>query len=164
MKDKLKILIVIGIVVGILSAIIPFARIFNDIIGNRIYFRGILLGSILVCIGSATVLQGYHKAVVSAVGFGAISLFITSTLNLIHTDLIKTENYFWWTIYVSSVSLLVIILIKVFGVYIIRFYYVAVKKYGVLKVYIIIIYNAISKKYKACLSKLSRGYRSLKEQ
>jgi peptidoglycan/LPS O-acetylase OafA/YrhL len=145
MKDRLKILIVIGVVVGVFSAIIPFARIFSETIENRIYFRGILLGFILVCTGSAAVLQGYYKGIVISVGCGAISLLIASTLNLIYTELIKTENYFFWTIYVCGGSLLIMILIKAFGVYVIKLYYV------------------IFKKYKACWNKLYLGYRLLKE-
>lgn len=146
MIHKLKILIVIGVVVGIFSATIPFSDIFSDKLENIIYFRGILLGFICVCVGSAAVLQNYLKAIIISVGCGAVSLLMTSTLNLIHTDLIRTENYFFWTIYFSGSVLLFILLIKATGVYFIKLYY------------------AVSKIYKACLNKLLHGYRSLRER
>jgi len=147
-RDNLKILIVIGVVVGLFSTTIPFTSIFNgelEYIEDIIYFRGILLGFILVSIGSAAVLQGYHKIITIAIGCGGISLFIASTFNLIFDDLISTSNYFKVAFFASGGSLLVIILIKAFGVYFIRLYYV------------------FSKKYKACWNRLSHGWRLLKE-
>lgn len=147
MKENLKILIVLGIFIGLFSTTIPFTSIFiNELeyIEDIIYFRGILLGFILVGIGSAAVLQGYHKIITVSITCGGISLFITSSFNLIFDDLIITSNYFKVAFIASGLSLLVIILIKAYGVYFIRLYY------------------AFSKKYKACWNKLYRGFRLLK--
>lgn len=131
MKSRLKILIPIAAIIGLFSVIVPFSDIFSgdlEYIEDMIYWRGILLSIILFCIGSAAVLQSYFKIIVITIGFGTISLLITSSVNLFLKDSMNTENYFWFTIYSIGITLLIIMLIKFFGVQIIGFQKSVVKK------------------------------------
>lgn len=141
MKVNHEILIVIGIVVGFFSAVIPFATIFSEELEDIIYFRGILLGFIFVSVGSAALLNGYYKIITISIGCGIVAVFIASSFNLMFDELINTYNYFKIAFLVFSISLLIVISIKVFGVYFIKLYY------------------TFQKNIKACWNKLSRGYR-----
>lgn len=141
MKVNHEILIVIGIVVGFFSAVIPFTTIFSEELEDIIYFRGILLGFIFVGVGSAALLNEYYKIITISISSGIVSVFISSSFNLMFDGLINTYHYFNLAFLVSSISLFILISIKVFGVYLIKLYY------------------TFQKNIKACWNKLSRGYR-----
>lgn len=107
--------LVIGIAIILFSAIIPFSDIFSEDIEDIIYFRGILIGILLISLGSAAILRGCLQNLAIALGGGIASLLFMSTLNLIFDKLIATQNYFYWTFVVTFSSFLIIITLRLWS-------------------------------------------------
>jgi peptidoglycan/LPS O-acetylase OafA/YrhL len=104
MKKIATIFVVIGLFLGLFSAIVPYADIFSAKWENRIYFRGILLGFLLISFSAALIENRYIQDAIISLGSGIMSLLFISTLNLLidtpQDDIIKTEFYFTATFWI----------------------------------------------------------------
>jgi peptidoglycan/LPS O-acetylase OafA/YrhL len=104
MKKIATIFVFIGLFLGLFSAIVPYADIFSVKWENRIYFRGILLGFLLISFSAALIENRYIQDAIIALGSGIMSLLFISTLNLLidtpQADIIKTEFYFTATFWI----------------------------------------------------------------
>jgi len=104
MKKIATIFVVIGLFLGLFSAIVPYADIFSVKWENRIYFRGILLGFLLISFSAALIENRYIQDAIIALGSGIMSLLFISTLNLLidtpQDNIIKTEFYFTATFWI----------------------------------------------------------------
>lgn len=94
MNKKSIIGIIVGLLIGIYSATIPFIFKNNSELGTIIYFRGIILGFLIISISSAVSLKRPYKIIFKGISGALLILIIISTLNLIFDDFIKTYWYF----------------------------------------------------------------------
>ena len=112
MKKTGLILIPLGLFIILFSAIIPYSDIWGNIIENRIYFRGILLGGLITSIGCAAITRE-NKIVSSlmiSLGGGFFALLFMSTYNLICDTCISTYWYFLVTFIVSLGGFIIILI------------------------------------------------------
>jgi hypothetical protein len=109
MTEKILITIPIGLFMILFSAAIPFVSIFSADVEDIIYFRGILLGSLLLGLGGAWLTQGYVfiNCMVKSITSGIFSLLFISTYNLIADNLIPTKMYFSLTFIIVFFSVLI---------------------------------------------------------
>lgn len=115
MKLKGQILLVIGIMIGVFSIIIPFSEHFTKEICNIIYFRGILLSGILICIFGAANLKGIYQNIVMSCGSGLVALILMSTYNLFCDVCMNTYNYYLWTFIIVGVVLIILITLELWS-------------------------------------------------
>lgn len=104
-------ILILGIFVAVFAAVIPFIDYWEEI-EDIIYFRGILFGLFLICIGSAATLKNYYQNAVISLGSGVLALLIMSTLNLLIDDIIDTYNYFKLTFIITVLSFTVITILR----------------------------------------------------
>lgn len=103
MNKKSIIGIIVGLLIGIYSATIPFIFRNNSELGTIIYFRGIVLGFLIISISSAVSIQQPYRTIVNGITGGLLTLIIISTLNLIFDGLIRT---YWYFISVFAITFL----------------------------------------------------------
>ena len=126
MNKLADILKVIGGVILVFSAVITFKITALDNIvymtnegesiplDDIIYFRGLLLGSIFILVGSAiTTKRVWTQNMLLALGAGDFLVLIASIHNLIFDSIVNLDFYFDMAVYGSAGSLLVIILARI---------------------------------------------------
>lgn len=107
-----------GLAIGFYSALIPFNDWFdNDVWEDRLYFRGVLLGFLLVSIGSAILVKDkFIRSGIVLLGSCIFSLIFISTLNLLIDDpvseRIMTENYFRFSFISGFVVFVILIILR----------------------------------------------------
>jgi hypothetical protein len=119
-------LILIGLLLGLYSSTIPFKDWFSKTWENRIFLRGMLLGFLLVSIGSAAIVKNlYLQNGIIALGVGIFSLLFISTLNLLidnpDDDFIKTEYYFSITFWVIGILFAILTILRLWLIKLLRF-------------------------------------------
>jgi hypothetical protein len=113
-KKRASIALLIGALIAVFSVTFVFKTNLPIVIENRIYFRGILLGSILMISGSAVILNKdvLISSILYSLASGNLALIIISTLNLIYDKLIDLYKYFDWTFGIVLITLLILIIIR----------------------------------------------------
>ena len=112
MKNKLEIIFTIGLIIGFLVLIIPFADIMNEINEDRLFFRGILLAGLLFSLYGSIVFNGFLKSISMSIGGGVLTLTVISTYNLICKGCINTYSYYLITFIVTILLLIILTAIK----------------------------------------------------
>lgn len=113
MKKTAEILLVIGGVLLVFSAVITFKTDLPDKIENIIYYRGILLGSVSIITGSAIITKNFLvQNMLFSLGSGNLALLIMSSLNLLWNGLIDLDFYFDYTVWVILITLPLLIIIR----------------------------------------------------
>lgn len=114
---KALVMLTVGIFLGIFSALISFMDLFKNFenpkeIENIIYFRGIIIGFLLISISSAIIFKSYKLFFSLFIGFsgGLFSLVFTSTYNLICDVCIQTRLYFLITFIVTFLGFVITII------------------------------------------------------
>lgn len=106
-----NILVIIGIMVGYFSTIIPLGD-YNPELEDLIYFRGIILSMILTTIGASILIQNeIFKSILNAITGGLISLIYYSIRNIL-CHCVDLGFYYKITIEVTMVGFIIIILIR----------------------------------------------------
>jgi len=110
-KRVCEITSLIGVMVVLYSTIIPF-RIFDNELKDIIYFRGIILGGLLISLSLPKLIDDIIiKSMFNAIFGGFVSIFITSTTNYI-CECIPIDYYYSIAIKVSLVCLIIIIIYR----------------------------------------------------
>lgn len=95
MRVLAEILKTFGGVLLVFSAVITFKTDLPDELENIIYFRGILLGSLLMIAGSAITTTNIHNQnILYSLAIGELCILIASSFNLIMDNEINLDFYF----------------------------------------------------------------------
>jgi hypothetical protein len=113
MRKFAEILIFLGGLLLVFSATITFKLELPKEIDQIIYYRGILLGSILIIVGSAIIVKSFfiQNALIS-LGSGNLALIIVSSLNLLFDDFIDLDFYFTFTMYIVIITMILLTIIR----------------------------------------------------
>lgn len=113
MNKLADILKVIGGILLLYSAVITFKTNLPQEIENIIYFRGIVLGSTLIFVGSGISSKNYLcQNLLYSLASGSFLVFVASVYNLIYDSKINLDFYFDVAIFGNMCSFIVIISAK----------------------------------------------------
>lgn len=114
MKKWAEILKAFGGVLLVFSAVITFKTNLPNTIENIIYFRGILLGSVCLLIGSAiTSNYSISQNILCVLGFSNFMVLIASSYNLVFDSSINLDVYFDVAIFSGIIGIVAIIIIRI---------------------------------------------------
>lgn len=107
---------VIGGLLLVFSAIVTFKFDMPKIIENIIYFRGIILGSIFLFLGSAITTESIIiKNILYSLASGDFVLLVASTYNLIFDNFVDLDIYFDLTVVTTFTIILIITIIRLWS-------------------------------------------------
>lgn len=111
-----KILLVIGVLLGTFSAVIPFTEILIKDTANILYNRGMLLGFMLSAFGGVLITWKDKRPYISSMLFGLSSGIFgelsISSYNLLCDACIATFYYFLVTFIVSFSAFIVVLILR----------------------------------------------------
>lgn len=116
MNKLANILQVFGGLLLVYSAVVTFKLDIAPEIEDIIYFRGILLGAVMLLLGSAINSNKIiTQNILLSLGFGNFMVLIASTYNLVFDADINLDIYFDIAIYATFVGMALIIIIRVWN-------------------------------------------------
>lgn len=116
-------LLLIGGIFLVFSSVITFKTKLPDEIENIIYFRGILFGSFLFILGSAILQKDmFVQNMLISLGSGNLCLLVVSTANLFFDRQINLDSYFDFTIIATLVTLIILLIFRVWLSRILKFF------------------------------------------
>lgn len=107
---------VIGGLLLVFSAIVTFKFDMPQIVENIIYFRGIVIGSLFLFLGSAITTESILiKNILYSLAGGDFVLLIASTYNLIFDDFVDLDIYFDLTVITTFTIILILTIIRLWS-------------------------------------------------